>query len=83
MTGRQFRTYASNCFMLVIPVLLWNVLFLTSLPQGYSREFWPLFMPLTIKTGRQKFGVAVYLAGLVIYFASWMTTHAYIVYARL
>ena len=40
-------------------------------------------MPLTIKTGRQKFGVAVYLAGLVIYFASWMTTHAYIVYARL
>jgi hypothetical protein len=94
MIGKIILTYALNCFILVIPVFLWNILFAASLPRGYSMEFFwkdippiigttenilriiafflPLLMPLTIKTTGQKIGLGVYLAGLTIYFLSWI-----------
>ena len=39
MSGTQILKYASNCFILVIPIFLWNILFAASLPRGYSMEF--------------------------------------------
>lgn len=39
MIGKQILKYVSNCFILLIPILMWNILFVTSLPRGYSREF--------------------------------------------
>ncbi|MFT3894903.1 MAG: hypothetical protein QM730_25005 [Anaerolineales bacterium] len=36
----------------------------------------PLFMPIRIETQIQKFGLALYIAGTVIYFFSWFT-HMY------
>jgi len=32
----------------------------------------PLLMPLTIKASRQKIGFGIYLAGVAIYFLSWV-----------
>jgi len=94
MNGKQILKYALNCFILLIPIFLWNILFATSLPRGYSIEFFwkdippivgttenilrivafflPLLMPLTIKTRRQKIGLGIYLAGVAIYFLSWV-----------
>jgi hypothetical protein len=34
--------------------------------------FLPLLMPLTVETGSQKIGLGIYIAGLVIYFLSWL-----------
>ena len=94
MIGKTILKYALNCFILIIPILLWNILFATSLPRGYSIEFFwkdippivgtaenilriiafflPLLMPLAIKTSYQKIGLGIYLAGVVIYFLSWV-----------
>ncbi|MHC4736532.1 MAG: hypothetical protein ACYTDW_19050 [Planctomycetota bacterium] len=94
MIAGQIMKYALNCFILLIPVFLWNILFATSLPRGYSIEFFwkdippvvgitenilriivfflPLLMPLTIRTSRQKIGLGIYLAGVAIYFLSWV-----------
>jgi hypothetical protein len=94
MIGKQILKYVLNCFILLIPIFLWNILFATSLPRGYSIEFFwkdippvigttenilritafflPLLMPLTIKTSRQKIGLGIYLAGVAIYFLSWV-----------
>jgi hypothetical protein len=94
MIGKQILKYALNCFILLIPIFLWNMLFTTSLPRGYSIEFFwqdippivgttenvlriiafflPLLMPLTIETSRQKIGLGIYLAGVAIYFLSWV-----------
>ena len=94
MTIKRILNYALNCFVLLLPVFLWNILFTTSLPRGYSMEFFwkdippvigitenvlrmvvfflPLLMPLTVKTCGQKIGLGIYIAGLVIYFLSWL-----------
>ena len=86
--------YFVSCFLLLIPILFWNVLFASSLPRGYSMDvFWkdipgyigatenalramvillPLLMPLKIESRSQKLGLAVFVAGAAIYFASWV-----------
>lgn len=39
--------YLSNCFWLLIPVFAWNIVFISSLPAGYSRDiFWKDIPPL-------------------------------------
>ena len=50
MLGKQTLKYISNCFILVIPILLWNILFATSLPRGYSKAFFEKDIPLIIGT---------------------------------
>ncbi len=35
------KTYLKNCFILILPVLLWNVVFARFLPHGFTPEvFW-------------------------------------------
>ena len=81
-----------NCFWLLIPFLVWNIVFYNSLAHP---AFWhdldpahwisilenilragifgiPLFLPLRWKTGENRIGIALYLAGALIYFASWL-----------
>ena len=86
--------YFSSCFLLLIPILFWNALFASSLPRGYSMEFFwkgipafigttenvlraiviliPLLMPLKVRSRSQKTGLAVFIAGVAVYFASWI-----------
>lgn len=86
------KAYFLNCFLLLIPVFIWDILFIDSLPKGYSDAYWndippivaytehilkavvfvvPAIMVLSLKTQRQKIGIAVYAVGVVIYFLSW------------
>ena len=45
---KKVRKYFLNCFLLLIPVFIWNVIFESSLPKDYSPDvFWrniPLFI---------------------------------------
>lgn len=37
----KVKKYLLNCFLLLIPILLWNILLMDVLPQGYQAEiFW-------------------------------------------
>ena len=39
--------YFLNCFILVIPVFVWNIIFISVLPKGYYRElFWKDISPV-------------------------------------
>ena len=89
-----FQKYILNCFLLVLPVLAWNILLTSRLPQAFQPEIFAkavppvismsenafrillfammFFMPLRISTAKQKRGFAVYMAGVLIYFASWL-----------
>jgi hypothetical protein len=81
-----------NCFWLLIPILVWNVIFSSKLAHP-AFEFdetvarWvlllenllrtavmvlPIFMPFRWNTPQSQIGIAVYLVGLVVYFASWI-----------
>jgi hypothetical protein len=86
--------YLSNCIWLLLPIMLWNIVFTDKLPTAFSTEFFwkdippflatgenffrllvfvfPLLMPLRITTNTQKLGLALYLAGTLIYFLSWI-----------
>ena len=39
MIYNRILKYVSNCFYLISAILLWNVLFASSLPRGYAMEF--------------------------------------------
>lgn len=86
--------YLQNCILLLIPIMLWNVIFAKQLPPAYLAEIFqkdippfitggenffrtlvfvlPVFMPLRISTSTQKFGVSLYILGVLIYFGSWL-----------
>lgn len=90
---KPFKKYLLNCFILILPVLIWNIVFSCKLPENYQPEVFlkdipgfitygenasrfALFilaylMPLDINTKRQRIGLYIYLAGLLLYFASW------------
>ncbi len=50
MIGKHILKYASNCFILLIPIFLWHILFAASLPRGYSMEFFGKDIPPIIGT---------------------------------
>ncbi len=86
--------YLFNCFLLTIPILVWNILLANKLPKSSVLEtllnnipsfllygenisrtimFILIFlMPLRISTTAQKKGVALFVAGTLVYFASWL-----------
>jgi len=88
------KQYLLNCFILTVPILLWNILLANKLPKDFQPEiFWKdiptyltygenisrtlvfiltLMMPLCISTLTQKRGLLLYIAGTVLYFASWI-----------
>lgn len=89
-----FHRYFLNCFLLIIPVLAWNIIMINRLPEAFQPETFqrgvpPLLtygenisricvflvvflMPLRIQTSQQKAGLYIYLAGIILYIASWI-----------
>jgi hypothetical protein len=85
--------YLCNCFWLLVPILLFNLLYSRQLPAAYQMSaFWkdipkvisvpedllrtlvmmvPVFMHLRVSTLNQRFGLGLYLAGVLVYFTSW------------
>jgi hypothetical protein len=94
MKVNTIRKYTFNCFLLSIPILIWNLILANKLPKVFQSEiFWkdipPLisygenisrfaifglmfFMPVSILTATQKKGIALYIIGSLLYFASWL-----------
>jgi hypothetical protein len=94
MKFQVIKKYFFNCFLLTIPVLLWDYVFTDKLPKAFQPEiFWKdipsfiiygenisrlimfvfiSFMPLKIITNRQKNGLILYVAGVLLYFTAWI-----------
>jgi hypothetical protein len=89
--------YFLNCFLMLIPIFVWNGYFFDVLPEKYTNDNWndipliiaygenvfrffifvsPVFMVLSFKTRSQKFGLALYVLGTILYFSSW-AAHIY------
>jgi len=86
-------SYLYSCFWLLVPILVFNLIYAHQLPAAFQMEiFWkdipkqislpenilrgfvmvlPVFMRLRVSTPGQKLGLRLYLAGLLLYFASW------------
>ena len=43
--------YLANCFLLLVPILLWNVVFAGKLPKAYSAEIFSKDIPRFIEYG--------------------------------
>ncbi len=59
-------TYALNCFILIIPVFLWNIFFAASLPRGYSREFFEEDIPPTIVSAENFLRIVAFFLPLLM-----------------
>lgn len=88
------KKYLLNCFLLTLPVMLWNILLTDKLPAVYQPDvFWhnipdwiaygenisrglvflmAFLIPLPTRKLHQKTGFWLYLAGLALYFTSWI-----------
>ncbi len=93
MNLSRIKGYLYSCFWLLVPILIFNLLFTHRLPAAYQMNvFWkeipriisypenllrmlvmivPIFMRLRVSNSGQKLGLGLYLAGLLVYFASW------------
>jgi hypothetical protein len=94
MKSQVLKKYFFNCFLLTIPVLLWDYIFTDKLPKAFQPEiFWKdipsfitygenisrlmmfifiSFMPLTVVTSKQRWGMLLYVAGTLLYFTAWV-----------
>jgi hypothetical protein len=81
-----------NCFWLILPPLIWNILFGAKITQEQITSdahspAWllsaenvfrlitfilPLLLRMSLNTQLGKIGLAIYLVGTLIYFASWI-----------
>lgn len=99
MRNKPTDHYLVNCFLLMVPVLIWNTVLGSRLPEPFQPEmFWAsiptgiaflenasricifgitLLMPLHLASPTQKRGLALYLFGLTLYFASWIVIIIY------
>lgn len=88
----QFKLAWLNCFWLIVPLLVWNIIYgpkltdprITSdanspgwqlIAENITRVavfILPLLIPLQFREPLNKAGLAVYIFGTLIYFASWL-----------
>jgi hypothetical protein len=88
----KFELTWANCFWLIVPILLWNILLGSKITQeqiisdthspawllGAQNIFrlatfiLPLLLRIKIDTSFGKIGLAGYIIGTLVYFASWL-----------
>lgn len=88
------KRYFFNCFILMMPPLVWNLTLAGKLPGVFQPEIFQYNIPLAIAWGesisrfvlfglamltmfsldskRQRWGMGIYIAGTLLYFASWL-----------
>jgi hypothetical protein len=73
MKIKTLKKYLLNCFLLTIPIMIWNIIFTSKLPQYYQPEiFWkdiPVWLEYFENISRI---LILYIGGTLIYFASWL-----------
>jgi hypothetical protein len=66
MKFNDLTSYLKSCFILVIPVFIWNIIFAGMMPEGYStRVFWK-DIPVLIAVGEDFLKIAVFFLPLLI-----------------
>jgi len=53
--------YLMNCILLLLPIMAWNVIFTSKLPQAYSREIFWNDIPGIISTGESFFRLLIFI----------------------
>jgi len=66
MIFKVITSYLLNCFILVIPVCIWNIIFMTSLPKGYSSNFFWKNIPPIIGTMENILRIIVFIFPLLM-----------------
>jgi len=80
--------YLLNCFLLIIPILVWNIIFAPKLKQEgfknnanvsalilyaeHALRFFVFLFPVFIPLSFENKGFTIYLIGTIIYFLSWL-----------
>lgn len=94
MNPKPAQNHFQSCFLLMLPILIWNLAVTNQLPNAFQPElFWndipvwltygengsrllifvlTLLMPLRFSSRTQKNGLFLYIAGILIYFATWL-----------
>jgi hypothetical protein len=49
-----------NCLLLILPILAWNVIFMSKLPRAYSEEVFSKNIPSFIKAGENVFRLIIF-----------------------
>ena len=66
MKTTSFTNYILNCMLLLLPIMAWNLIFASKLPQAYSAEiFWKDIPPL-IANGENIFRLLVFVLPLLM-----------------
>ena len=66
MKTASFTNYLLNCMLLLLPIMAWNMIFASKLPQAYSAEiFWKDIPPL-IANGENIFRLLVFILPLLM-----------------
>lgn len=66
MKTTSFTNYILNCMLLLLPIMVWNVIFASKLPRAYSPEiFWKDIPPL-IANGENIFRSVIFILPLLM-----------------
>jgi hypothetical protein len=66
MNPADVLPYFQNCFILIIPVLLWNVLFARSLPRGYAMDVFWKDIPAPVAISENILRISVFVLPLLM-----------------
>jgi hypothetical protein len=58
--------YVLNCMLLLLPILLWNVLFAARLPKAFSSDFFEKDIPVFVAGGENFFRLAVFILPILM-----------------
>ena len=69
MTYIEINKYLFNCFWLFIPIIIWNIVFTSKLPIGYSSEFFDNNIPMYISYGENILRLILFLLPVIMAFS--------------
>ncbi len=65
----KIRKYFLNCFLLLIPIFIWNLIFIDSLPQNYNMDFPMKDIPTIIGIVENILRIIVFVLPLTMVFS--------------
>lgn len=65
MQPKGFRKYLVNCFLLTLPIMLWNITLATKLPSAFQPDTFGKNIPAFVTYGEYIFRTLVFLLALL------------------
>jgi hypothetical protein len=66
MKTMSFTNYLMNCMLLLVPIMAWNIIFVSKLPRLYSQEVFEKNIPVFITYGENIFRMLVFVLPLLM-----------------